>query len=189
MLPDILPLIIKHLDSDALASIRLLRSSRQLWLAYGSDKNYWRRMEALLPHQSRYHVFKLIHEHLGIRRRVMAWASYCDSRCSKCGLVLFGICTGTFAVQMKLCYKCKCEALVSERELMLYAPYALNLVQQHKLRWCWVPYAPNDPVRHWERQEVLSLIYSTRPTPTMRHWKRRDVMLLLNSASRVDWVP
>jgi hypothetical protein len=73
-----------------------------------------------------------------------------------CKVPLFGLCTGTFAVQVKLCYKCKGGALVSEWELKRFMPHALVLALRAKLRYCWIPYPNGERVRHYRRQEVLS---------------------------------
>ena len=149
-------IVFRHLHFHALASVRLLVTMRHLWVSKKHDLAYWQHMESILPHHSHYEAFRAMHKHMGTWRRVLAWASYCDSHCSMCKVPLFGLCTCTFAIQVKLCYKCKGSVLISEWEISRYMPHALVLALRTKLRYCWIPYPNGERVRHYRRQEVIS---------------------------------
>ena len=157
---EIWDIVFGHLHFSALASVRLLVTSRHLWLSKKDDAAYWQHIETILPHHIHYEAFRAMHKHMGLRRRVLAWASYCDSGCSACKAPLFGLCTGTFSVHMKLCYKCKHRNLVSDWELNRYTPYALALAFRSRLRFCWIPYPSGERVRHYRRKDIARLLNS-----------------------------
>jgi len=144
--------------SDSMAAIRLLLAKRHLYFEYKYNHAFWTVVEAGLPHQHHYASYKAVNKHLGLRRRVVSWAKYCDSRCSKCKCDLFGHTTGTFALMVKLCYGCKSRELISEPEIQRYLPAAMPLVHA-RLKYCWVPWGSRHiPTRHYRRSEVLPLL-------------------------------
>jgi hypothetical protein len=147
--------VLLYLNDDALATVRMVCAAGALWRDKRGDANFWQALERMLPNHTHYVAFRSVHKHLGVRRRVLAWAAYCDARCTRCGADLFGLCTGTFAVQAKLCYGCKASHLMSEYELARYAPAGLLLALRSRLRYCWIPYPSGQRVRHYLRHEAL----------------------------------
>ena len=153
-------IVFQHLHFSALASIRMVVATRQLWVAKKHDAAYWQHMETILPHHSHYEAFRAMNKHMGLRRRVLAWASYCDGGCNSCKTSLFGICTATFPLRMKLCYQCKQHNVISEWELSRYVPHALLLALRSDLRYCWIAFPSGERVRHYKRKEVHKLLNS-----------------------------
>lgn len=147
-------MVFHYVQSDAVATVRLMRAHRHIYYKYKSDMAMWARLESLLPNQHMYQSYRSVNKHMGVARRVRSWACYCDSRCSKCGANLYGLCTGTFALSVKLCYVCKSKFLISEEECKL-----LGLLPLPKgLRFCWIPQGPrHQNVRNYLRREVLRL--------------------------------
>lgn len=170
MQEDLQRLVLRHLHADALASVRLVLASRPLWAEKKTDADFWQRAESILPHHTHYAAFRSVFKHMGVRRRVLAWASYCDSRCTVCKVNLFGICSGTFAVNVKLCCACKCHFLLSELELARFMPINELIAMRGKLRYCWIPYRSGQRVRHYRKNEALEYYHN------------------FNSSSRVGWV-
>ena len=157
---EIWDMVFKHLHFSALASIRMVVSCKHLWVAKKHDVAYWQHVETILPHHSHYEAFRAMNKHMGLRRRVLAWASYCDSGCNMCKISLFGFCTATFPIRMKLCYNCKHNSLISEWELGRYAPHALLLALRSDLRYCWIAFPSGERVRHYRRKEVQKALNS-----------------------------
>lgn len=147
-----------HLNADPLASIRLMRAAAHLWRMQRNNKEFWVRMESLLPNHNRYLAYKAVNKHLGIQKRVLAWANYCDSGCSKCQVDLFGMCTGTFPVRLKLCYKCKGHELIAETALDTWFPYWRAAPGRKSLRYCWVTLPSGQKTRHYASRDIHRLI-------------------------------
>lgn len=151
---EIWELVFDNIQTDALATVRLMLAHRHLYYKYRDDQSMWMSLETLLPHPSRYMAYKAVNKHMGVARRVISWATYCDSVCCICNVDLYGKCSGTFALRVKLCYPCKCKILISEEEVCLLGMPPLP----PSIRYCWLPHGPKHRnVKHYLRKEVLRL--------------------------------
>ena len=154
MPPDVFPLILSHLRTHSLASVRLVRAVRSLWFMFRHDGSFWLRVEEHLPLRARYEQFVAVNKHMGVFKRALWWANYCDACCSGCGVDLRQTCPGTFAVRVKLCFSCRRSKLVSEVELLRHLTYVQVLRLRATRRHCWLSGPGGGKVRYFVRDQV-----------------------------------
>ena len=106
---DIWHLVLTHLADDFGAATRLLAAVPALHQRV--DAAFWRALEKTVLHRPMYHVFSRVHEHLGRKRRLTRWASFCAVPCAACGV---SQASSTFSVGRKLCVRCRNSVMVSE---------------------------------------------------------------------------
>jgi len=140
---EIWQIVLHHLHDDAHASVRLMMAVPGL---FPTSNVYWIRLEASLQHRHYYSLFCKLNKHLGVARRVVSWAAFCDGRCNACLLDMHGECTATFPLRTKLCPACRHRLLVCEWALPWAVPHA---------RYCWLHVDGGRKARFFLRSEVL----------------------------------
>jgi len=162
MLPELWPAVLDHLQNDGPASVRLVTAVASLYRAKKSDREFWKRAELMVRHWARYMAFRSLNSHLGLQRRVMSWVFYCDSRCNVCGCNLFGQCTGTFPLRVKLCRSCCVSHLISERELCHTVNVGTLQYIRFTFKYCYIAMSDNKTFgKHFLRHEVTALVNSS----------------------------
>lgn len=150
---DIWRQVLDNLRGNARASVRLMLAVRGL---LRKDNAYWFELERSLLHPCHYVVYCKLNHHLGVMRRVIFWAQFCDGCCDSCGVDLFGVCVATYALGRKLCGTCRVSKLITESEI-----YVLGLcvhTARRLLRYCWLPLCNGHKVRHYERRDLTKIL-------------------------------
>ena len=160
--PELLPIVLRHLQADARSSIRLLRAVRDLYVSQRENGQYWKQLELGLFHVPQYQIFRKYVGHLGVRRRLLLWTGFCDAPCFSCRTPLFGICCGTFAVGRKFCSGCRYREMVSEVELSRRVPLAWIVDMRKGLRHAWLDSLHGSKQRYFLRAHVNGYIRGLR---------------------------
>jgi len=147
-------MVLHNLVDDARASVRLMRAVRDLYTSMKHDTKYWAQLEASMRRQGVYSVFCRYIGHLGLRRRILLFAGFCDSPCFGCKAELFGVCCNTFAVGKKYCSGCKNMYLVSEVQLSRTVSIYCIAVMRTRLRHSWMPASTPFKQRFFLRADV-----------------------------------
>jgi hypothetical protein len=111
---DIWFIILKFMQDDFDASMRLMAAVPGLHERAQGDVALWRALELVVVHRPMYQVYTKVHKHLGRTKRLTRWAAYCAAPCTGCGLPMGGQVASTFATGRKLCARCKDGSMVSE---------------------------------------------------------------------------
>ena len=151
---EIWQMVLHNLTDDARASVRLMRAVRDLYVSTRSDADLWARLEASMRGHAVYSVFCRYIGHLGVRRRILLFAGFCDAPCFGCRADLFGICCNTFATGKKYCSGCKNLFMVSEGQLSRSIPISWIAVMRTQLRHSWMPASAHQKQRYFLRADV-----------------------------------
>lgn len=154
---DIILTILHH--CDAMSAVRLVKSSKQLYYQKKKDNNFWLNIEFQMLYQNRYSVYRLVHKHMGVRRRVLAWTSYLEAPCTLCRHNLFLTCTNTFPLNLKLCNNCKSDHIMTEDVIKRYLPFYVLLNIRRNVRYCFLTNDNNVRTRSYYRPAVLRYLH------------------------------
>lgn len=142
-----------------MSALRLLKAVRCLWNSTKKNNSFWFKMEMNLMCQNKFVVFRLIHKHMGNRKRVLMWSSYLEAPCTLCHLPLFQCCTSTFPLNLKLCNNCKEDHIITEQVISRYVPYYIVLNMRNNVRYCFLSDNNNHKIRSYYRPAVLRYLH------------------------------
>ena len=154
MAQEIWMIILGHVDRLTPA-VNLILAHRGVYHATKHDRETWTALEKKVANSTSYQIFCRRRRHLGVRRRVMAWASMMRSPCFGCRMTTAA---PMHYIGVKLCPKCCPGHLVSQEDLLL----VLGTVAKRLP----LPYAWIQGKKHFFRPHVKQLLSGKSAGPS-----------------------